>query len=114
MREAWKISPTLPDYMVSNRGLVMRRPTIGKMPNGGERQYGGTPHRGSWDGSRHIITHKGKTYRVHRLVCEAFNGPPPFEGAVAMHVNENSRNNNAPKLAWRTKRENLNAPGFLK
>ena len=47
------------------------------------------------------------------MVCEAFNGPPPFEGAVCMHLDENSTNNRSDNLAWGTQKENLNAPGFI-
>lgn len=62
---------------------------------------------------RYVFQFKGKTYRVARLVCEAFNGPPPFNGAVCMHRDENSANNAPENLAWGTQKENLNAPGFL-
>ena len=44
--------------------------------------------------------------RVHRLVCEAFNGPPPFEGAVVRHLNGIKTDNRATNLAWGTKAEN--------
>lgn len=57
--------------------------------------------------------YRGKTYKVHRLVCEAFNGPPPFQGAVCMHLDEDYRNNRPDNLAWGTQKENLNAPGFI-
>ena len=78
------------------------------------RQYGGWPTEGQWDGTRYVYSRKGfKTQKVARLVCEAFNGPVPFEGAVCMHVDENARNNRPTNLAWGTQKENLNAPGFL-
>ena len=57
---------------------------------------------------------QGKTRRVARLVCEAFHGKPPFEGADTMHLDENSRNNCPTNLAWGTRQENLNFPGVKK
>lgn len=79
----------------------------------GPKQYGGTPTYGQWDGERYIYARKGyKTQKVARLVCEAFNGMPP-DGAVCMHLDEDSRNNKPENLRWGTQKENLNAPGFL-
>lgn len=91
----------------------MRLPYSAPMPHGGERHYGGEPHRGQWDGKRFIHQFQGKTYKVHRLVCEAFHGPAPFEGAVVMHKDEDGGNNRHTNLAWGTQKENLAAPGFL-
>jgi hypothetical protein len=56
---------------------------------------------------------RGKTYKVARLVCEAFNGPSSEEKNVCMHLDENSGNNSLDNLAWGTQKENLNAPGFI-
>lgn len=90
-------------------------PWIGPMPKGGTRCYGGEPIVGAWceEDQRYVLQFQGKTHRVARLVCEAFNGPPPFDDAVCMHLDENSRNNRPSNLAWGSQRENLNAPGFL-
>lgn len=87
-------------------------PYHSSMPNGGIRPYGGEPTIGQWDGSRFIYRLRGRTYKVARLVCEAFNGLP-FRGAVCMHLDENSRNNRPENLAWGTQKENLNASGFI-
>lgn len=93
----------------------MVKPYRGPMPNGGERPYGGVPHFGVWNkqDGRFIVVIKGKSYKIHQLVCEAFHGPAPFEGAVVMHVDENAANNRPENLKWGTQKENLNAPGFL-
>lgn len=90
-------------------------PKVGKMPYGGERQYSGRARVGQWaaDHKRYIFYYRGKTYKVARLVCEAFHGPAPFKGAVCMHLDENARNNRPENLRWGTQKENLNAPGFL-
>lgn len=79
----------------------------------GIRPFGGTPTTGQWDGSRFIYCFRGRTYKVARLICEAFNGPPAEDKNVCMHIDENSRNNKPENLAWGTQKENLNAPGFV-
>lgn len=83
------------------------------LPNGGERVYGGVPTNGQWDGKRFIYSRRGhSTLKVHRLVCEAFNGPPQ-DGQVCMHMNENASDNRPENLAWGSQKENLNAPGLI-
>jgi hypothetical protein len=91
----------------------MIAPYTATLPRGGVRQYGGVPVGGAWDGKRYIYCFGGKTYKLARLVCEAFNGPPPEGRDVCMHLDEDSRNNRPSNLAWGTQRENLNAPGFI-
>lgn len=93
----------------------MRAPHRKKMPRGGMRSYGGEPTFGVWskEDARFIIVIKNKSYKISRLVCEAFNGPPPFPRAVAMHLDENPANNRSGNLGWGTQKENLNAQGFL-
>lgn len=114
--EEWRIVPSQPSLMVSSEGRFMVLPYQGEMPNGGLRHYGGQPHFGVWNKTdcRFIVVYKGKTYKIHQMVCEAFNGPAPFPDAVVMHVDENAANNRPYNLKWGTQKENLNAPGFLK
>lgn len=113
--EEWRQSISLPDYDVSSFGRVRRRPYYAPMPNGGFRLYGGEPHYGqdARKDKRLVFTYKGKTYKVARIVCEAFNGPEPFKGADCMHDDENYTNNTPGNLKWGTRKENLNYPGFL-
>ena len=115
MSEVWRAIPSLPEYLASSEGRVMRLPYKGEMPNGGARCYGGEPWFGVWEKSqaRFIVQFRGKTYRVSRLICEAFHGQAPAELPVCMHLDENSANNRAPNLRWGTQQENLNAPGFI-
>jgi hypothetical protein len=113
--EIWRGVPSLPDVLVSSEGRIMTIPHLGSMPKGGERSYGGTPTFGVWsktDG-RFIVVIDGRTYKIARLVAEAFYGPQPFTNAVVMHLDENAANNRAKNLCWGTQKENLNAPGFL-
>lgn len=114
-REIWRLIPSLPGYVASSLGNVMRLPYVAPMPRGGERAYGGEPWPGVWSPTdeRFIIVVDGRTYKIARLVCEAFHGPAPAEKPICMHLDENSRNNRADNLSWGTQRENLNAPGFL-
>ena len=51
--------------------------------------------------------------KVHQLVCDAFHGPKPFDGAVVIHINEDGLDNRAENLKWGTQKENLNMPKFL-
>ena len=106
----------MPELLVSSEGRVMTKPYHGTMPNGGTRPYGGQPHFGVWSkrDARFIIVHKGKTHKVARLVCEAFNGQPTPEKPVCMHIDENAANNRPDNLQWGTQKENLNADGFIK
>ena len=111
--EVWKTSPSLPDYEVSSFGRVMRKPYQSPMPHGGFRIYGGQPHFGQDSGEgRMVFTYKDKTYKVHQLVCEAFNGPRE-KGQICLHLDENYTNNRPENLKWGTQKENLNAPGFI-
>lgn len=112
-REIWRSIPSVPDYLASSDGRLMRVPYRGA-PGQGRKPYGGVPTTGAWDGDRYIIGYRGKTLKVARLVCEAFHGPAPFPRAVCMHIDENSRNNRPDNLKWGTQKENLNAPGFLR
>lgn len=110
--EVWKLIPSTPGLLASSEGRIMVAPWLSDMTG---IQYGGTPTVGQWDGHRYIYARRGhKTLKVARLVCEAFHGSPPFERAVCMHMDEDSRNNRPSNLAWGTQKENLNAPGFLR
>lgn len=111
--EEWRDSPSLPEYEVSSLGRVRRKPYLAPMPKGGFRQYGGQPHYGVDSGEgRMTFVFRGKTYKVHQLVCEAFNGPRQ-EGQVCMHLNSNYKDNRPENLAWGTQKENLNHPVFI-
>lgn len=110
--EEWRLS-SLDGVLVSSWGRFLTIPSIKPMPAGGERHYGTTPRVGAFSDGRMLFVHKGKTYKVHRLVCEAFNGKPPFSNAVCMHLDEDPTNNRPENLKWGTQKENLNAPGFL-
>lgn len=110
IHEEWRVSPSLPEYEVSSLGRVRRIPYRAPMPRGGYRIYGGKAHYGQEADGRMVFVFRGKTYKVHQLVCEEFNGPKPFPSAVVMHLDENFRNNRPDNLRWGTQKENLNMP----
>jgi hypothetical protein len=115
-KEAWKPVPTCSGLLASNFGRLMVVPFFSPLPNGGYRTYGGVPLYGTWNKTdeRYQYLHKGRIFKVARLVCEAFHGAPTIEKNVCMHLDENSRNNRADNLRWGTQKENLNFPGFIK
>jgi hypothetical protein len=106
--------------MASSLGFIKLPEKVAQMPNGNTRTYKTKPVRGvlcrASKTARHqyygIRTRDYGQKKVHRLICEAFYGPPPFDGAVVIHGDENALNNNADNLRWGTQRENLNMPGF--
>lgn len=90
------------------------------MPNGGYRAYHTKPIYGVKTRSSKTARHEfygvmNRTFgnmKVHKLVCEAFHGPKPFDGAVVIHIDENALNNRPENLKWGTMKENMNAEGF--
>ncbi len=119
--EIWRPVPSEPGILVSNAGRVLLQPGYAPLPNGGYRAYMPEPRVGSvasaTKGAAHvyynIVLPKGRTRKVHQLVCEAFHGPKPFPRAVVIHLDENGLNNRPENLKWGTQKENLNMPGFL-
>lgn len=58
---------------------------------------------------RVMLRQNGRTIptSVHRIVCEAFNGPPPSPNHVVNHKNGIKSDNRAENLEWVTQRENV-------
>ncbi|WP_300573472.1 HNH endonuclease signature motif containing protein [Phenylobacterium sp.] len=112
--EIWRVVPSVPGYLASTHGRLMKAPYLAPLPNGGVRNYGGEPTYGVWvDSERRYITNiDGHSRKVARLVCEAFHGPAPDGFPVCMHLDEDSRNNRPENLQWGTQKENLAAPGY--
>jgi hypothetical protein len=99
-------------YWVSSLGRVKTVPKWVNSKNGSfalKRERLLTPHLSKRTGYYSVSLHrggKGRTVNVHRLVCEAFNGPAP-DGKCDVAHNDGSRTNNAAEnLRWATKQEN--------
>jgi len=112
-KEIWKTVPSWPELQASSWGRIRTVPRKVPQPSGGFRMAGGKPTYGAWDryAYKYIWFTKryNKTFKVARLVCEAFYGVPE-EGAVTMHLDENVRNNRPENLAWGTQKQNCNMP----
>ncbi len=121
MEEIWKPVASREGVKASNLGRVLLPPRSAAMPHGGIRQYTPKPVFGTRTKAsakaRHVYMGIYNRFygnmKVHRLVCEAFHGPPPFPKAVVIHLDEDATNNRAENLRWGTQKENLNMPGFI-
>lgn len=97
-------------YEVSNLGRVRNLPRFVNSKNGSlalkrGRILGQHTTKKGYVEARLSNLGKTKTFRVNRLVCEAFRGPAPI-GCEAAHL-DGSRNNNASEnLCWKTPLEN--------
>jgi hypothetical protein len=96
MPEEWRTIAEFPRYEVSSLGRVRRKDT-GRLRKVGRRK--GYACCVFWD-------EKGHYRFVHRVMCIAWHGPPPFEGAHAAHL-DGVRDHNAPEnLVWASAQEN--------
>jgi hypothetical protein len=119
--EIWKESNSHFGVMVSSMGRVRLPVVQSKMPHGGTRVHQTKPTLGSVCKSNKNAQHEYRNIhnrrlghmKVHQLVCDAFHGPKPFDGAVVIHINEDGLDNRAENLKWGTQKENLNMPKFL-
>lgn len=119
-QEIWKEIPSLPGVKASSWGRILAPETSAKMPHGNVRVYRTKPVLGtkcrSSKSAKHVYrswTYRGKTYKVHRLVCEAFHGVSSALFPVVLHLDENALNNRPDNLRWGTQKENLNMPKFI-
>lgn len=100
MTEIWKPIPSIEGYEASSLGRIRNSKTmlVRKLCVG--RRWGYPLVGISTNG-------KQKTFKVHRLVCETFHGPPP-EGKNDTAHNDGNRTNNTPEnLRWASRGENM-------
>lgn len=91
------------------------------MPHGGMRKYITKPTYGvvtkASKNARHTYMGAYNSFfgnlKVHRLICEAFHGPPPEGKTYVLHLDEDAHNNKPENLKWGSQKENLNAPKFI-
>jgi hypothetical protein len=96
MAEEWKEVVGFPGYQVSNMGNVM---TV----------RSGVVLKPYFD--RHLVINLHKdglqtSHRIHRLVLLHFGPPMPFEGALALHRNDNPHDNRIDNLYWGSDKDN--------
>ena len=112
--------PSIKGAYANDLGQVKMPDAEAEMPNGGKRQYKtkwvyGCKRKASKN-ARHEYygtLYRGKNYKIHRLVCEAFHGLPPDDKPIVIHIDEDATNNRPENLKWGTQKENLNMPGFI-
>jgi len=121
MEEIWKPVPSMQGLMASSFGRIKLPDSLAPLPNGGFRKYEPKPTFGyktkASKNARHVYmnlsTRKFGNVKIHRAVCEAFHGEPPFAKAVVIHIDDDATNNKPENLRWGTQKENLNMPEFI-
>ena len=112
--------PSIEGALANDLGQVKLPERTAMMPNGVERVYktkwvDGVTMRASKT-ARHAfkgLVYRGKSYKMHRLICEAFHGPAPEGKPIVLHLDEDATNNRPENLRWGTMKENLNMPKFI-
>lgn len=116
--EVWRpdVLTGAPGLMVSSLGRVKTRDrTVFRRGRSGEvvacRSIRGKilkPHRNQSGREVVGVNYQGraKNHFVHRLVCAAFHGPPPFPEAQTCHNNGDSSDNRPENLRWDTAKGN--------
>lgn len=98
--ELWKEIPSFPGFLASNHGRIKN----GKNNRIHTQWLNGTEGRVRYWRVR-VASYN---ILVHRLVCEAFHGSPPFQGALCAHNDGDGLNNDPANLRWATARQNSN------
>lgn len=115
--ENWKEVPSNPLLEASSLGRVRSKPYETPMPQGrGFKINQLSPTLGitvtiGKNYKRKQIVFRRKTYRVAKLVCEAFLGECPSNKEIS-HKDENSLNNCVDNLEYVTHKENCNQPNI--
>ena len=112
--------PSIPGALANNLGQIKLPEVTAIMPYGGTRNYNTKwiygYVRSAKKGAKHTYmgtNYRGKVYKIHRLVCEAFHGPAPEGRPIVLHLDEDAMNNAPSNLRWGTQKENLNMPKFI-
>lgn len=106
MKEIWEPIKNVPFYEVSNLGRFRTLEHISPKGNKIHTRIITLTNKTGWYLSYQIIDNDGnkKTYRIHRLVYEAFKGEIP-KGYNIHHIDGNKQNNNLSNLRLLTAKE---------
>lgn len=112
--EEWRPVPSVPLLEASSEGRIRSIPYETSMPSGGIKINRMSPTYGitvfnSKNYCRKQVVFRRKTYRVHRLVAEAFLGILP-ENLITSHIDENALNNKVSNLEYISRQANHNKP----
>lgn len=103
--EEWRSIPGHPMYDVSDQGRV-RSWFIGSWSTARRSEPRILRPRPIQSGHLQLRLDGRKSLLVHRLVALAFIGPPPFDGALVRHLDDDPLNNHPSNLAYGTKADN--------
>lgn len=108
MEEEWRPFPGLEGmYEVSSLGRVRSLDRKIETKNGQARFYRGKVLSLKLSSNGYLcLNARGKDYRIHRVVAEAFHGAPPDPSMDTCHNDGNRLNNKASNLRWGTRSEN--------
>lgn len=110
--EEWRVIAGFEDYAVSSfgriRSLTPRKGARAEKCGGIIKGFIRSPRKGKQSAIAVSLRRDKKTYtfRVHRLVLEAFIGPCPY-GMECCHNDGNFRNNALQNLRWDTHKSNV-------
>lgn len=94
MFKKWRTILGYEKYEVSDTGLIRCLVQCGRLQQGTLlKQTINNPGYA-------VCSLSGKQFRVHRLVCLAFNGPPTESKPLALHKDGNKNNNTPDNLYW--------------
>lgn len=105
--------PGYPGYAVTDAGEVLGKAGQPLRPRAHWRTghlrvrvYGGTAARRAVVRGERVHACRYDDLYVHVAVCLAWHGPPPFEGALVRHLDDDPHNNDPANLRWGTRLEN--------
>lgn len=104
----WKDIPSCPGYVASSEGKIGRVLPTGhvRVLRPYVRSKRDVRGRGSYLTVSISIRNVRRSAYVHRLVCEAFHGPPPSSSHQACHGPLGATSNDPQNLRWGTPEEN--------
>lgn len=104
MNTEWRIIPGSEDrYEINRQGQVRR---IGLNRRGQPHRPLSYPMHNGYPFVHMSLSNRKWQIGVHRLLLMTFVGPPPFEGAVARHLDDDPMNFDLANLAWGTRHDN--------